>query len=121
MSLSTYLKRLEYIDDLIRRKATGNPESLSKRLNLSRSQTMLLLREMKNHGFPIEYSRKLNSYFYTVEGKLVRNLFVKNTSNKDYGYATLKESEMKKVSGGQYFFNLIVESDYIRLKDWNFM
>lgn len=69
------MERLRYLDSLIRKKATGNPKSLAKKLNLSRSQTMAFLHELKGHGFPIEYSRRLMSYYYSEEIHLSHQLF----------------------------------------------
>lgn len=75
MSLCTYIERLKYVDYLLRTKATGNLSSLSKKLNLSRSHTVEFLNQMKAHGFPIKYCRKLGCYYYFEEGEMVKHLF----------------------------------------------
>jgi predicted DNA-binding transcriptional regulator YafY len=65
MSLLKYIERLKRMDDLIRRKATGNPEKFSEKLNISRSQLMQDLKEYKELGAPVEYCHFSQSYYYT--------------------------------------------------------
>jgi hypothetical protein len=77
MSLSRHLLKLKLIDELIRRKATGNQLSFSKKVSLSRSHLNNYLQEMKILGFPIEYDRKRQSYYYKESGRLVSCLFGK--------------------------------------------
>lgn len=119
MSLSTYMERMKFIDKLIRHKATGNVKTLSKKLSLSRSHTLEFLKEMKDCGFPIEYSRALNSYYYSEDGEFARDLFVKNNSEIESSMLGLSKDELRKISGGQTFFNFFIESDYTGLKDLN--
>lgn len=113
------MERIEFIDNLIRHKATGNLKSFSKKLNLSRSHTLEFLKEMKDCGFPIEYSRTLNSYYYSEDGKFAKNLFLKNDRENNGVIQGLSNDEMKRISGGKTFFNFFIESDYIRLRDLN--
>jgi biotin operon repressor len=54
MSLLKYIDRLKRMDDLIRRKATGSPEEFSQKLNISRSQLLQDLKELKELGAPID-------------------------------------------------------------------
>lgn len=95
MSLSTYIERMKYVDDLIRRKATGNLTSLARKLGLSRCQTLRFIKEMKEAGFPIGYSRSSCSYYYKTEGKLVAKLF-----DQEISY-----DEMRAIKGGKAIFN----------------
>lgn len=78
MSLKQYLKRLEFIDFLTRRKATGNLEVFAAKNRLSKNGLLYVLREMKEMGFPIKYSRRLNSYYYEKDGQMVKSLFIEN-------------------------------------------
>lgn len=105
MSLLTYIERFKFIDSLIRRKATGDTNSLAEKLHLSRSATMEIIREMKEAGFPIVFCKKRKTYYYTEEGKIVSCLFEKE----------MKKEEMEGIIGGKSFFNLFSESDYTRL------
>lgn len=111
MSLNTYMERLKYVDNLIRKRATGDTATLAKKLKLSRSQTLRFIKEMKEAGFPITYSKPLSTYYYAVEGKFDSNLFKQD----------LSENEMRAVIGGKTFFNFFLESHYMRLWDVNFV
>jgi predicted DNA-binding transcriptional regulator YafY len=71
MSFLKYLQRLERIDYLIRRKATGTPEEFAIQMNLSRSALMEYIREMKEIGAPIVYCRQRQSYYYKEEKQLL--------------------------------------------------
>jgi hypothetical protein len=70
MSFLKYLHRLERIDSLIRRKATGTPEEFAEYLGLCRSALMEYIREMKELGAPFAYCRQRQSYFYEEEKQL---------------------------------------------------
>jgi predicted DNA-binding transcriptional regulator YafY len=67
MSLLKYIDRLKRMDDLIRRKATGTPEEFSQKLNVSRSQLLQDLKELKELGAPVDFCRLTQSYYYTRE------------------------------------------------------
>ena len=105
MPLHQYLERIRLIDSLIRKKATGNIEMLAKKLGLSRSHVFNLINEMKKEGFPIEFSKTFNSYYYTEEGRTVNHLFERE----------LTDNDMRLVTGGKSFFKLFFQSNYIRL------
>ena len=121
MSLHVYLERLKFIDNLIRRRATGDAQALAKKLNLSRSQTLEFLKQMREQGFPIEYSRQFSSYYYSENGKLVKDLFEKNLPITDINHINISNNELRKISGGKDFLSLVVQSDYIGLNDSNFV
>ena len=105
MSLKKKIHRLQFIDSLIVRKATGDANTLAKKLNLSRSQTLEHIREMKEVGFPIKFCRSRNSYIYTKDGKLVHQLF----------QADLSKDDMRSISGGLNSFRFFQQSDYTGL------
>ena len=86
MSLHKYIERLKFIDELIRKKTSGNIHSLAKKLNLSKSGTEKFLKEMKEAGFPVCYCKKRKTYYYAEEGRMVKKLF-----DKEIG-----KDEMKK-------------------------
>jgi hypothetical protein len=90
MSFLKYLHRLERIDGLIRRKATGTPEEFAERLGLCRSALMEYIREMKELGAPIAYCKQRQSYYYEEE----KQLFIGFTSNR------LSEKQERSISGG---------------------
>lgn len=102
MPLYKRFERLKFIDSLIRRKATGNAETLAKKLNLSPSGTEKIIHEMKEAGFPISYNKKRKSYFYNKEGKMVERLFTED----------MDKEELKRITGGKTFFHLFSKRNY---------
>ncbi len=79
MSLQGYFKRLTFIDYLTRKKATGNLAAFAAKNRLSKNGLLYVLKEMKEMGFPIRYSRTLNTYYYDKDGQMVKSLFDDNT------------------------------------------
>lgn len=74
------LCRLKRIDDLIRTKATGNPDQLARRLGISRRCLFDYLQLMKDNGAPIKYCQTRGSYFYEVEGQFLAACSFKEAS-----------------------------------------
>lgn len=94
MSFIRYIERLKLMDSLIRKKSTGNQVSFSRKISMSRSLLNNYLNEMRELGFPIEFDKHRNTYYYTEEGQLVKNLFQK----------PLTENESKHIKGGAVIF-----------------
>ncbi len=63
------IERFEKIDYLISRKATGNPSTFAKRLDISESTLYEYLSELKEKGAPIYYDKYRETYFYNEEGR----------------------------------------------------
>ena len=59
-----YLNRLQYLDQLIRQKRTGNAIELACKLKVSRRQVYNCLEELKDFGLQIDYNRHLRSFTY---------------------------------------------------------
>lgn len=76
MSVLKHINRLQYIDFLIRRKATGNLSTFAKKNKLSKRGLSNVLQEMKGMGFPIKYDKCKGSYIYEIDGRMVQRLFV---------------------------------------------
>ena len=70
------LRQLERLDQLIRMKATGSPEQLSTRLNISKRQLYRLIGDLRNMGFPIEYCKTRQSYYYKGKVSLSFQLMI---------------------------------------------
>ncbi len=70
MKLLDDINLISRLDNLIRTKATGNPKQLSERLGVSERHTYRLINELKNMGFPVEYSRSKDSYCYKGDVKI---------------------------------------------------
>tara|TARA_R110000868_G_scaffold47112_1_gene154967 strand:+ start:569 stop:937 length:369 start_codon:yes stop_codon:yes gene_type:complete len=64
MSVIKVISRIRRINDLIKRKATGNPQQFAGKLDLSESRLYDVLRELRQLGLLIKYSHLSNSYYY---------------------------------------------------------
>lgn len=67
MNLLDQLKRIERIDQLIRMKATGNPNDFSNRLSVSKKTLYNTLNFMKGQGALIYYCSTRQSFCYERE------------------------------------------------------
>lgn len=56
-SLTIYHERMQRIDRLIHRKATGTPQELAAKLGLSRRMVFVYIQAMKDQGLSIRYCR----------------------------------------------------------------
>lgn len=65
--LTRTIELMERIDKMIARKATGSPQELAERLNISRASLHRVIDVMKFFGAPIEYCISSQSYIYTCE------------------------------------------------------
>jgi hypothetical protein len=70
------LELIDRLDGLIRRKATGKPSELARRLNVCERKTYQLIDILRNLGAPVEYCRHRESYYYTTDVEFRRELFV---------------------------------------------
>lgn len=95
MSLRRYLERLHMIDRLIRKRQAGSQQQLANKIGVSRSALNEFLKEMKEEGFPIKYSKKSSTYYYEEDGSMVSSLF------------ELNKEQMNKHQGGIAFFSNI--------------
>jgi biotin operon repressor len=90
MPIQKYLQKITHLHTLIQRKGTGCQKDFAKKVNLSRSMLNEYLKEMKEMGFPICYSKQRSSYYYSEKIKLRNSLFE---------YEVDKE-ELKETKGG---------------------
>ncbi len=85
------LVKLARLDNLIRRQATGNPEELAERLELSRSSLFEIIAFLKEEmGAPIRYNRYRPSYVYEYTPKF----------NLGFEKDRLPSSDMYDITGG---------------------
>ncbi len=82
MFFKNHFSKLQQADQLIRLKATGVPKEFAERLQISERALYLLIEEMKTLNFPIDYSEVRSSYYYTEEGKMVNEIFVRTGGEK---------------------------------------
>ena len=95
MKLPQDIELVKRLDQLIRLKATGTPEQLGKRLELSRRQVYRIIDEMKALGFPIACCRSKKTFYYEKEVKFVFEICV------------LEEKEIQTTIGGKNFENFL--------------
>ena len=72
------LRRIKFIDQLIRIKGTGTAEKLAQRLGVSRATVYVYLNIMKENGAPIKFCKFRQSYFYDEEGSFAICFLKKN-------------------------------------------
>jgi predicted transcriptional regulator len=70
MSFLKYIERLQRMDFLISRKATGTPDEFAEKIGLARSSLFQYLQEMKEMGINIRYSNTNRSYYYADQKRL---------------------------------------------------
>ena len=70
MSLTTYHEKMQRIDDLISRGATGTPQELADKMGLSKRMVFVYLQAMRDSGLFIRYCRFSKSYLYTDDQRL---------------------------------------------------
>ena len=70
MALTTYHERMQRIDQLIHRKATGTPQQLANKLGLKKRMVFEYLSTMKDMGLSIRYCKVSRSYRYTDDKRL---------------------------------------------------
>jgi hypothetical protein len=88
MKIFEQIQLLQRIDQLIRLKATGTPQTLGDKLKLSERQARRIIDDMKGEGFPISYCKKEKHYFYKSEVQM------------KFEIAVVKGDKLKKIIGG---------------------
>lgn len=84
MKLFMYIDRVNRLHELIKRKSTGKPETLAKKLNLSVSRVYQIIEELKLMQVPIAYSRTMQSYYYTNEYEVLIDVQLRPLEEKDH-------------------------------------
>lgn len=89
MSLRKYLRRIQRLDAMIRRKSTGPPEELARKLDISERWLYKFLRELKEEfDCPITYDHYRQSYVYEEQGQIV------------VGFEQLSKKQRNEIGGG---------------------
>jgi DNA-binding IclR family transcriptional regulator len=96
MSIIRYFRKVQYIDSLISKKATGDQAELARKTHMSKSMLKEYLKEMKELGFPINFCKQRKTYYYEEEGKMVDALFIKEEDIV----------EMKNYKGGRRWYTI---------------
>jgi DNA-binding IclR family transcriptional regulator len=70
MAFNSYLNHIRRLTALIQHKATGTPELLAQRLEVSRSTLFSLLKTLReDYNVPVYYDDERQSYCFSREGK----------------------------------------------------
>ena len=93
MKLLEQVERINRLHEMIKYRRTGTPQQLAKRLNLSTSMVYKLIEELRLKDVPIEYSRQLETYYYS-------NQYMMNIS---IDFRLLRDDEIKKCEGGSIY------------------
>lgn len=76
MTLQRHINRMNYLCKLIEHRATGTPEELATKLNLSKRQMFNLLNNLKDMGAGIKYNRTCRTYYFSNGFSLFINVEV---------------------------------------------
>jgi predicted DNA-binding transcriptional regulator YafY len=63
-----YFNRLDYLNSLIRRKATGSPKQLANKLTVSERTVFAYIEILKSLGAEIKFCKVRQSYYYEKQG-----------------------------------------------------
>ncbi|HTN37104.1 MAG TPA: hypothetical protein VL053_08510 [Arachidicoccus sp.] len=76
MSLIKTIKRLEYANFLIKKRATGNLDKFALKMKLSKRAVCNLIAEMREMGAVILYDRIKKTYYYGENGEMSISKFM---------------------------------------------
>lgn len=86
------VNRFAYLDALLKKRATGTPKELAKRLDLTERAWYKLRDELINDlNVPIAYDAHARTYYYQQEGQLLFTFQRKLTTD-----------DMEKLEGGRW-------------------
>jgi biotin operon repressor len=70
MDFFARLEQFARLDQLIRLKATGTPKQLAEKIGISRRQLLRDIAQLKARGFPIDYCKYKQCYYYSQAVKM---------------------------------------------------
>ena len=93
MNIFDELFLFQRLDNLLRTRATGTPQQLASRLNVSERQTYRLLDRLREQGFPIAFCKASGTYYYAAPVKVRLDI-------------TVGDEQLLKITGGENKFDL---------------
>ncbi len=70
MPVITFVNRMNHMDILIRTRSTGTPLQFARKIGVSRRALFLWIDQLReDFGFPIEYDKAAQTYYYTKPGR----------------------------------------------------
>lgn len=93
MSFIKYLRRLEFVNYLIKKKATGNLDNFARKNGISKRAMSDFINQLRDMGADIRYDRTRKTYYYSTNGEIVCSKFM------EYGevLTRIETSEVCKV------------------------
>lgn len=95
MNFFETIERISRLHYFIKEENTGKPETLSKRLGISRASLYNIIDELKSYDAPIDYSRRRETFYYTKNFELNIHCSISIIEN---------DIELKKIVGGYDVF-----------------
>ena len=92
MTFMEQIQALERLHELIKRKATGTPEQLAERFDVSLGTINNFIKTLRNKDLPIAYCRERQTYYYEYEVDMI--VFQIKT-----------KEDLRKIQGGEINFN----------------
>jgi hypothetical protein len=109
MQLFDTIERAHRIHQLIRRKATGNPDEFAEKLHLRRRQLYNILEEFRDYGATIKYNRMRSTFYYGNDFEISVKIGANSLSDKEhddiYG-GNLENNASGKIALHEVFFTL---------------
>ncbi|MEN9611834.1 MAG: hypothetical protein RLZZ628_2648 [Bacteroidota bacterium] len=93
MSFMEQIEALERLHHLIKRKATGTPEQLAARFQVSIGTIKNLIKILKHKDLPIAYCRDTQTYYYECELEVY------------FFSIKIKPADARKLHGGKNIFS----------------
>ena len=100
MKFLSYIERLNRMNRLLQKRATGTPSEFATLLGVSRTRLYEIIDELKSYGAPIIYNKDANSFQYEYPFDISVSFSAKQLNTQDE----------KKYFGGaifshEYFFS----------------
>lgn len=99
------IERLRKVHDLIKLHNTGTPEFFANKLHISERQLYNCLDSLKEMDAPIQYDRKMQTYYYTENFDLLVNVKVQ----------VMFKNELRDINAGFITFYNCINSLYFNL------
>ncbi len=92
MTFMEQIEALERLHELIKRKATGTPEQLAEKFDVSLGTIHNFIKTLRSKDLPIAYCRERQTYYYEYEVEVI--VFQIKT-----------KEDLRKIQGGEFNFN----------------
>jgi biotin operon repressor len=95
MEFNVICNKLNYLHELISKKATGSPAELAKKLGVTDRTAKSYISQLRKLGAHISYSQSTHSYFYQ------KPMVFK------FGFEEIDDSSLNQIKGG--LFNIVIQ------------